>query len=103
MLLTSALLYSAMNELSENRQHCQRLLDRLISALQLEFIPAADATEDGWYIWRNNADWNPEDYTVLEFSAGEFNEPEPADSYGAIWEMNWIKAYGELAGPILGR
>ncbi len=92
-----------MTKLEENRIDAKRLLDRLISALGLEFVPAADVTADGWYIWRNNKDWNPENYQVYEYSDGEFAEPEPVDSYGSVWEVNWVKAHGELAGPILGR
>jgi len=92
-----------MNEREKNDQRCKRLLDRLVSALGLTFIPAETVTEEGWYVWRNNADWPIDSYAIFEIADGEMAEPEPADSYGAAWEINWVKPYGELAGPIIGR
>jgi len=85
-----------------NDQHCHHLLDRLVSALHLEFVPAKLVTDEGWYVWRNSPDWPIDEYAVFEVVDGEMRIPKPADSYGAIWEMNWIKAHGELAGPIIG-
>lgn len=92
-----------MNEREKNNQRCKRLLDRLVIALELKFVPAQEVTEDGWYIWRNSPDWPIDSYAIFEFAEGEIHEPEPADSYGAVWEMHWINPYGELAGPIIGR
>jgi len=93
---------SDMNEREKNAQRCKRLLDRLLSALNLEFREPWPDMEDGWYVWRNSPDWPIDSYAVFEVIDGMMHEPEPADSYGAVWEMGENKAYGELAGPIIG-
>lgn len=92
-----------MNEQEKNDQRCQRLLDRLVIALGLEFEATSEGLEDGWYVWRNSPDWPVYEYKIFEVADGEMCEPEPADSYGAVWEMTETKPHGELAGPILGR
>lgn len=92
-----------MNEREQNDQRCKRLLDRLVIALGLEFKAPTEDLEDGWYVWRNNSDWPIDSYAIFEVADGSMIEPEPADSYGAVWEMTEGKPYGELAGPILGR
>lgn len=85
-------------------QECQELIDKLLSALGLEFKPAKDCDFiDGWYMWRNSPDWPVDSYAVYEVVENMILEPEPADSYGSAWEMSEHKAYGELAGPLLGR
>ncbi len=86
----------------ENDERCQLLLDRLVKVLGLKFVPAKDVVEDGWYVWRNSPDWPIEDHTVFELANGLLCEPQPADSYGAVWEMVENEPYGELAGPIIG-
>ncbi len=92
-----------VDEREKNDQHCQHLLDRLVCALGLEFKPATNDIEDGWYVWRNSPDWPVSEYAVFEIADGSMCVPEPADSYGTVDEMREVDPFGELAGPILGR
>lgn len=82
---------------------CKHLLDKLVTALDLQFVPAIKATEDGWYIWRINSEWPIRDYDIFLIIDGEMTEPVEIDSFSGKYVMESEKAYGELAGPILGR
>ena len=92
----------------KNDKRCSQLFERLATALDLKFVPAEDVTEDGWYIWRANANWPISAYDIYELTNGEMQEPVkmPArssnDNYSAVWVITGVKPYGELAGPILG-
>jgi len=81
----------------------QELLDKLMTGLDLEFKDATGEEEDGWYVWRNREDWPVDEYQIFEIADGMMDEPEPYDSYGALFCMQECKPYGQLAGPILGR
>lgn len=88
---------------AENDIRCQQLLRALLSGLGLEFRAPSKGIEDGWYVWRLHSNWPIDCYAVYEVVDGMIQEPEPADSFGSVLEMTEYPAYGELAGPILGR
>lgn len=61
------------------------------------------ADADGWFVWRNSPWWPKDCYRCIEIANGVMVDVEPADSYGAVWNVVECNPYGQFRGPILGR